>query len=230
MWDVHTNEKIGFQCLARSHMALAWVPGGPIPDYFWVVWQGHPIAHTHLATVPNAVAERGFKPFVQDRHAPVIYELYLSSYQVDALFICIWLLGCFFSICPLIKQMPCLSVFGCQVAFLAFVQLSSRFLVYLYLVVRLLFLAFLQLSSRCLVYLYLLVRLVVVSICPVFKHMPCLSVFACQVGCSETLSNFQWLYLVVILVIYALFISVIHNVWFIMCKSKLCRLTTSIPV
>ena len=124
---------------------------------------------------------------------------------------CLSVFGCqvaFFSICPVIKQMPCLSVFGCQVAFLAFVQLSSR----------------------CLVYLYLLVRLVEVSICPVFKHMPCLSVFACQVGCSETLSSFEWLYLVVILVIYALFISVIHNVLFIMCKSELCRSTTSIPV
>ena len=30
-----------------------------IPDGFWIVWEGHPIAHTHLATVPNAVAERG---------------------------------------------------------------------------------------------------------------------------------------------------------------------------
>ena len=131
------------------------------------------------------------------------------SYRADTLFICIWFL--------IWLQW-------------VFVQLSSRCLVYLYLVVRLLFLAFLQLSSRCLVYLCLLVRLVAVSICPVFKHMPCLSVFACWVGCSETLSSFQWLYLVVILVIYALFISVIHNVLFIMCKSELCRSTTSIPV
>ena len=106
------------------------------------------------------------------------------------------------------EQMPCLSVFGCQVTFLAFVQFSSR----------------------CLVYLYLLVRLVAVSICPVFKHMPCLSVFAHQIGCSETLSNFQWLYLVVILIIYSLFISVIHNLLFIMCNSELCRSTVSIIV
>ena len=74
VWDVHTygndfwdspcgmyipTEMIGFRCLARSHTARAWVPGGPIPDDFWVVWEGPPIAHTHLATVPNAVAERG---------------------------------------------------------------------------------------------------------------------------------------------------------------------------
>ena len=31
----------------------------PIPYGFWVVWEGPPIAHTHLATVPNAVAESG---------------------------------------------------------------------------------------------------------------------------------------------------------------------------
>ena len=79
VWDVHTYENdflglpcgmyihtkmIGFRCLARSHTAPAWVPGRPIPDDFWVVWEGHPIAHTHLATVPNAVAERGKKPKV----------------------------------------------------------------------------------------------------------------------------------------------------------------------
>ena len=74
VWDVHTYENdflglpcgmyiptkmIGFRCLARSHTAPAWVPGGPIPDDFWVVWEGHPISHTHLAMVPNAVAETG---------------------------------------------------------------------------------------------------------------------------------------------------------------------------
>ena len=79
VWDVHTygndflglpcgiyipTEMIGFRCLARSHTAPAWVPGGPIPDDFWVVWEGHPIAHTHLATITNAVAERGKKLFV----------------------------------------------------------------------------------------------------------------------------------------------------------------------
>ena len=30
----------------------------PIPDGFWVVWEGPPITHTHLETVPNAIAER----------------------------------------------------------------------------------------------------------------------------------------------------------------------------
>ena len=74
VWDVHAygnvffglpcgmyipTEMIGFRCLARSHTAPACVPGGPIPDDFWVVWEGPPIAHTHLATVPNAVTERG---------------------------------------------------------------------------------------------------------------------------------------------------------------------------
>ena len=35
------------------------LPGGHIPNGFWVVWEGPPIAHTHLETVPYAVAERG---------------------------------------------------------------------------------------------------------------------------------------------------------------------------
>ena len=29
------------------------------PNGFWVVWEGPIIAHTHLATVRNAIAERG---------------------------------------------------------------------------------------------------------------------------------------------------------------------------
>ena len=74
VWDVHTYgndflglpcgmyippEMIGFRCLAPSHKAPAWAPGGPVPDDFWVVWEGPPIAHTHLLTVPNAVVGRG---------------------------------------------------------------------------------------------------------------------------------------------------------------------------
>ena len=57
VWDVHTygigfhglpcgmyipTEMIGFRCLARLHTAPAWVPGGPIPDDFCVVWEGPP--------------------------------------------------------------------------------------------------------------------------------------------------------------------------------------------
>ena len=63
-------EMIGFPFLARSHTTLAWVPGGPIPDDFWVVWEGHPFAHTHFAMVPNVIAEMGKKPFVYDRRTP----------------------------------------------------------------------------------------------------------------------------------------------------------------
>ena len=74
VWDVHTygndflglpcgmyiaTGMIGFRCLAQSHTAPAWVPGGPITDDFWVMQEGHPIAHNHLAMVPNAVTERG---------------------------------------------------------------------------------------------------------------------------------------------------------------------------
>ena len=58
MWDVHTygNDWVSMPRPIAHGPSLG--PGGPIPD-FWVVWEGHPIAHTHLATVPNAVAERG---------------------------------------------------------------------------------------------------------------------------------------------------------------------------
>ena len=61
------TETFGFDASpdrTRAHFALAFVPGGPIPACFWVAWEGHPLAHTHLATIPNAVAERGKKPFV----------------------------------------------------------------------------------------------------------------------------------------------------------------------
>ena len=57
VWDVHTygnvflelpcgmyipTKMIGFRCVARSHMAPACFPGGPIPDGFWVMWEGPP--------------------------------------------------------------------------------------------------------------------------------------------------------------------------------------------
>ena len=37
------------------------VPGGHIPDSFWVMWEGPPIAHNHLEMVPNVVAKKGLK-------------------------------------------------------------------------------------------------------------------------------------------------------------------------
>ena len=61
VWDVHTygndflglpcgmyipTEMIGFRSLARSHTARAFTPGGPLPDDFWVVWDGPPY-HPH---------------------------------------------------------------------------------------------------------------------------------------------------------------------------------------
>ena len=39
-------------------MAIVSSPS-PIPDGFWVMWEGPPITHTHLAVVPNAITERG---------------------------------------------------------------------------------------------------------------------------------------------------------------------------
>ena len=67
VWDVHKNRK-DWACIivsdaspdrTRAHFAPASALGGPIPDGFRVVWEGPPIAHTHLATVPNTVTERG---------------------------------------------------------------------------------------------------------------------------------------------------------------------------
>ena len=60
-WDVHTYgndfwdslcgmyipmKMIGFRCIARSHTVAACVPGGPILDDFWVVWEPPPF-HPH---------------------------------------------------------------------------------------------------------------------------------------------------------------------------------------
>ena len=51
-----------FECSPVAHdliLPSVCVPGGHIPDGFWVVWEGPPIAVTHYVTVPNAVVERG---------------------------------------------------------------------------------------------------------------------------------------------------------------------------
>ena len=53
------TEMIGFRCLARLHMSSFGVPGGPNPTVFGSSGNDPPIAHTHLATVPNAITERG---------------------------------------------------------------------------------------------------------------------------------------------------------------------------
>ena len=64
VWDVHTYENDWVSMPRPIAHGPAWVPRGPIPDDLWVVWEGHPIGHTHLTMVPNVVVERGFKPFV----------------------------------------------------------------------------------------------------------------------------------------------------------------------
>ena len=55
--------------------------GALSPTVFGSCGKDPPIAHTHLATVPNAIAERGFKPFVQDRRAPVVSVMPFSLYR-----------------------------------------------------------------------------------------------------------------------------------------------------
>ena len=75
VWDVHTygndflglscgmyipTEMIGFRCLARSHTAPAWVPGGPIPDDFWVVWGGPPYRPHSLGDGSKCRRGKGF--------------------------------------------------------------------------------------------------------------------------------------------------------------------------
>ena len=62
MGCTYERKQLGFDApldRTRIHFALACVPGGPIPNGFWVMWEGPPITHTHLAIVPNAVVERG---------------------------------------------------------------------------------------------------------------------------------------------------------------------------
>ena len=64
VWDVHIYGNDWVSMPRPIAHGLSPGPTRAIPDDFWVVWEGPPIAHTHLATVPNAVAERGFKLFV----------------------------------------------------------------------------------------------------------------------------------------------------------------------
>ena len=76
VWDVHTYgndfwdspcgmyipmEIIGFRCLAQSHTAPAWVPGGPIPDDFWVVWEGPPYRPHSLGDGSKCRRGKGLK-------------------------------------------------------------------------------------------------------------------------------------------------------------------------
>ena len=60
MWDVHTNGN-DWVSMPRSiaHELIFPLPvcqEGLSPIIFWVVWEGHPIAHTHLVMVPNVIA------------------------------------------------------------------------------------------------------------------------------------------------------------------------------
>ena len=76
VWDVHTygndfwdspcgmyisTEMVGFPCLARSHTAPAWVPRGPIPDDFWVVWEGPPYRPHSLGDGSKCRRGKGLK-------------------------------------------------------------------------------------------------------------------------------------------------------------------------
>lgn len=45
----YEQKQLGFDAppdRTRAHFALAYVPGGPIPDGFWLVWEGPPY-HPH---------------------------------------------------------------------------------------------------------------------------------------------------------------------------------------
>ena len=79
VWDVHTygdvflglpcgmyipTKMIGFRCLAWSHMVTACVPGGPIPDDFWVVSEGPPYRTHSLGDGSKCRRGKGLKPFL----------------------------------------------------------------------------------------------------------------------------------------------------------------------
>jgi len=76
VWDVHSRENdliglpcgmyiptetIGFRCLARSHMAPASVPGGPIPNNFWVVMGRIPYLPHSLGSDSKCRRGKGLK-------------------------------------------------------------------------------------------------------------------------------------------------------------------------
>ena len=68
MWDVYMNgndwvsmpRQIAHECILPQPVCQE----GLSPTVSGSCGKDPPIAHTHLATVPNIVAERGYKPFV----------------------------------------------------------------------------------------------------------------------------------------------------------------------
>ena len=99
--------------------------------------------------------------------------------------------------------MPCFSKFGCQVG------CSEHLSIF---------------QADALLFC-IWVRLIAVSICLVFKQTPCFSLSGCQVGSIEHLSSIKWLYLVVIVSIYALFISSRYLVYLVDVKPDVLIMT-----
>ena len=64
MWDVHTNgNNWVFMPRPIAHEP-ACVPGGHIPDGFWVVWEGPPYRPHSLGDDSKCCRGKGLKPFV----------------------------------------------------------------------------------------------------------------------------------------------------------------------
>src|SRR5215216_5350424 len=55
------TKMIGFRCLARSHTSSFGVPGGPILDDFWVVWEGPPYRPHSLGDGSKCHRGKGLK-------------------------------------------------------------------------------------------------------------------------------------------------------------------------
>ena len=59
MWDVCTNGNNWVSMPRPIAHEPACVPGGPIPDGFWVVWEGPPYRPHSLGDGSKCVAQRG---------------------------------------------------------------------------------------------------------------------------------------------------------------------------
>ena len=55
------TEMIGFPWVTRSHTSSSGVPGGPIPEDFWVVWEGPPYRPHSLGDGSKCRRGKGLK-------------------------------------------------------------------------------------------------------------------------------------------------------------------------
>ena len=61
MWDVHTDRNDWVSIPRPIARELIWCPGGPIPDDFWVMWEGPPYRPHSLGNGSKCRRGKGLK-------------------------------------------------------------------------------------------------------------------------------------------------------------------------